>query len=274
MLSNKDVTVIVPIHEYNEEIGKFLKNALDSVPSDMSIILSTGKEILPDDLGMNSNTSILVNEDVTMLSFQNLVNAAVKHIETEWFSILEFDDEYSPKWFENFEKYQEYNQKYNFFLPINDLYEYNKEARDAGDDTRDNFAGNGNEAPWAESFSSELGVIDEQSLDDYFSFYMTGAVIRKDTFEKLGMLKNNIKLTFWYEFMLRAAHKGETFYVVPKVGYAHLLGRTGSLLNEYRDTIDKEESDFWFKTAKKESFFKEERPVLYAKASDSKKDNK
>lgn len=78
-------------------------------------------------------------------------------------------------------------------------------------------------------------------------------------------MKPSIKLTFWYEFLLRfVSHSvGGNIFVIPKIGYVHGLGRKGSLLEHYRETVQKEESEFWIKTAKKESFFKEERAVEY-----------
>ena len=63
--------------------------------------------------------------------------------------------------------------------------------------------------------------------------------------------------------MLRASHKGEKIYVVPKVGYAHILGRDGSLMVQYRSEMDTNESDFWYKIAKKESYHKEDRNRVY-----------
>ncbi len=81
----------------------------------------------------------------------------------------------------------------------------------------------------------------------------------------LPYLKESIKLTFWYEFMLRALKKGEKFYVIPKIGYRHILGRDNSLLMQYRKEIDEKESDFWFRTAKSESFFDKDRNKTYSK---------
>lgn len=264
MITNKDITVIIPVHEWNENVEKLLNEAIKSCQNDCPIILITKTGISEPIYHKfaEANSSRIhqygagVRENGEQKStFQELVNEAVKRVETDWFSILEFDDEYSPIWLDNFIKYQEYNQQYNFFLPINDL--YNVEGG------KDEFIGNGNEAVWASSFSEEIGVIDEKSLDDYFDFYLTGGIFNTKVWNQLGGLKESIKVTFWYEFMLRAAHKGEKFYVVPKIGYSHVLGRDNSLLMHYRNTVDTKESEFWFKTAKKESFFKEDRNKVY-----------
>lgn len=251
MVTKKDITVIIPAHKWDEDIKKMFTEARNSVDHEVKVMVVTTSES-----GYEfDDQSISVIKSNDGSSFQHLVNLGVENVDTEWFSILEFDDEYAKTWFDNFIKYQEYNQQYNFFMPLNDLYNV--------EDGKDEFVGNGNEAVMAASFSEEIGVVDEKSLDDYFSYYIPGSVIKTQLWKDLGGLKEGIKLTFWYEFMLRAAHNGEKMYVVPKVGYAHVLGRKGSLMDEYRQTIDKEESNFWFNHAKKQSFHKTDKHVKY-----------
>lgn len=267
MVKKSDITVIIPVHKWDIEIEKMFGEAVKSIDSEAKIIVATTED---------SGFSYVIDErkddcfDVVKSndgsSFQHLVNLGVKNVKTEWFSILEFDDEYSKIWFDNFIKYQEYNQQYNIFLPLNDLYSV--------ENGKDEFVGNGNEAVMAASFSEEIGVIDEKSLEDYFSFYIPGGIIRTKTWNEIGGLKESIKLTFWYEFMLRAAHKGEKVYVVPKIGYAHVLGRKGSLMDEYRNTIDEKESSFWFAQAKKQSYHKTDKKVEYHPGSDKDLDDK
>lgn len=251
MVSKSDITVIIPVHKWDEEIRKMFVEAIKSVPSEIQVLVSTdansGFEF------KERECKVVKSSDGS--SFQHLVNLGVENVQTEWFSILEFDDEYSTIWFDNFIKYQEYNQQYNIFLPLVDL--YNVEGG------KDDFIGNGNEAVMAVSFSDEIGVIDEKSLEDYFSYYVPGGIIKTSLWKELGGLKEGIKLTFWYEFLLRVAHNGEKIYVIPKVGYAHVLGRAGSLMEHYRNTIDKEESEFWFNEAKKQSYHKADKQVQY-----------
>jgi hypothetical protein len=76
-------------------------------------------------------------------------------------------------------------------------------------------------------------------------------------------LKPSIKITFWYEWLLRATNKGKKVFVIPKVGYNHTLGRQGSLVEQYKADIDKEESQWWFDLAKREYFYKEDRKKEY-----------
>jgi hypothetical protein len=251
MVKKKDITVIIPVHKWDNEIEGMFKKARASVSKGVNVLVST-----TEDSGYEyDDKSIKVVKTNGSSSFQHLVNFGVENVTTEWFSVLEFDDEFTDIWLDNFFKYQEYNQQYNIFMPMNDLYDV--------EGGKNEFVGNGNEAVMAASFSDEICVIDEKSLEDYFSYYIPGSIIKTDLFKNLGGLKESIKLTFWYEFMLRAAHNGEKMFVVPKIGYKHVLGREGSLMDEYRKTIDKKESEFWFNQAKKQSYFKTDKKIAY-----------
>jgi hypothetical protein len=88
---------------------------------------------------------------------------------------------------------------------------------------------------------------------------MTGSIFNTADWKEVGGLKSPIKLTFWYEWLLRATYKGKKVYVIPKVGYVHLLGRKGSIIEEYKKSIDDKESNFWVNVARKDYFYKDVR---------------
>ena len=94
----KDITIIIPFHEPTEENYKLLDRAIGSVPSDYSIYLSVPSNIELNDINF-PNTESKVLKETEKATFQDLVNAAAKKVETRWFSILEFDDEYTDIWF-------------------------------------------------------------------------------------------------------------------------------------------------------------------------------
>jgi hypothetical protein len=180
-----------------------------------------------------------------------LVNQAVG--DSTWFSILEYDGTYTPIWFDNFKKYADFYPDISVFVPLEDLI-------DASDDK---FIGIGNEAPWASSFSNEIGYIDLDCLQNFFDFYMTGSIFNTADWKEVGGLKSSVKLTFWYEWLLRLTNKGKKVFVIPKVGYNHTLDRKGSLVNIYKETVSGEESQWWFDLAKREMYFKEDRNKTY-----------
>ena len=248
----KDITVIIPVHEHNDFVKSLLNRAIVSVPSEYKIVVSTSLEVdfsyLTEEY---SNVNILTNSAKN--DFCSLVNYAVNEIDTKWFSILEFDDEYTNIWFNNVEKYIEYNPEVSVFLPLEELIDFNQNK----------FIGYGNEAPWASSFSNEIGYIDNDCLQQYFDFYLTGAIFNTEDWKTYGGLKPSIKISFWYEFLLRITNKGKKVFVIPKLGYKHYVDRENSLYDIYRKTIDEKESTWYFELAKQEQYYKEDRNKKY-----------
>lgn len=247
-----NITVIIPVHEYTEENISLLKNAISTVPSKYDIIVSVPSSSAADfneDFGNNVN----VVSNTENASFPSLINAATSSVSTKWFSILEFDDEYTSIWFNNVEKYIEYNPSTSIFIPLEDIKDYNSKK----------YIGFGNEAPWASAFSNEIGYIDLDCLQNYFDFYLTGSVFNLDDWNDVGGLKPSIEITFWYEFLLRATNKDKKVFVIPKVGYTHYLNREKSLTNIYKETMSDKETQWWFELAKKDYFFKIEKDPSY-----------
>ena len=243
----ENLVVVIPVHEFNDEVGKLLTNAINSVPENIEVRVSCKKGLeskIKKYLKDWSDIKIITNEKS---DFASLINNGIKN--SKYFSILEYDDEYTPIWFNNVEKYIETMPDVSVFIPLTDIVDFNTKK----------FSGCGNEAPWASAFSNNIGFIDNDCLKNFFDFYMTGSVFNTDDWNEVGGLKPSIKLTFWYEYMLRATNKDQKIFVVPKVGYNHYMGRKDSLTENYRENMSKEEQDFWFKLAKKEYFFKEDR---------------
>jgi hypothetical protein len=84
-----------------------------------------------------------------------------------------------------------------------------------------------------------------------------------------NLFKDNIKLTFSYEFLLRLTHNGVAIMTVPKIGYQHVNFREDSLFWSYQNEgskLSENEAKFWLETSKKEFFFKNKRDVEYVEA--------
>ena len=246
-----EIAVIIPFHVSTETNIELLKSAIASVPNEMEIYISCGNGEMnfPEDV---TKRCTIVQESAET-DFCSLVNAATEKIDKKWFSILEFDDTYTPIWFTNVVKYIDFMPSVSVFMPFEDITDY----------TSKKYINMGNVEAWASSFSNEIGYIDTDCLQNYFDFYLTGCVFNTDDWREIGGLKPHIKVTFWYEWLLRATNKGKQVYVIPKVGYNHILGRDDSLTSLYKKELSEKEVQWWFDLAKKDYFFKEEKEPSY-----------
>lgn len=258
-----NITVILPIHELEGENNiNLFKNAIESVsrqtvkPDELLIVVPKGSKVektLKDfDFG-DDKTLVKIASNDGNTDFASQMNYGVSQCKTEWFSILEFDDEYSDKWFANVVKYREAHDEIDIFMPI--IVDVN--AADNG------FMGLTNEAVWANSFSDELGILDNNALLSFQNFNIDGLTMKKETFESFGGFKSNIKLTFIYEFLLRMTFKDAKVMVIPRFGYKHLNQREGSLFNTYKNEINVVEANWWLAQAKKEYYFDKDREIKY-----------
>jgi hypothetical protein len=121
-----------------------------------------------------------------------------------------------------------------------------------------------NETVWAQQFvgeNGEMGYLNQNALKQYTDFKLSGAVIKRSEFLNLGRYKSNIKLTFMYEFLLRALNNASKIFSIPKIGYKHLATREGGLFDTYLKTMPVDERKFWFDVATKESNFINDRPI-------------
>lgn len=253
----KDLTVIVPVHEYNEEIGKLLDRAVDSfvatdTDKDTELLFIGPKSVITTlkDKYKGDNRTFVENEKS---DFCNQINTAVDKCR-KYFSILEFDDVYTPNWFKNVKEYFKEDDSISVYLPLTEIVKFGKE---------DEPIGYVNEAALATSFSEKLGYLDLESLLSYMNFNTTGAVFKTSDFVEVGKLKTPIKLSFWYEFLLRAVRNDKKVYVIPKVGYIHTLDRDNSLTETYNKTMKPEEAEFWIELAQKDYLFKKTRDISH-----------
>ena len=263
-MDNK-VTVIVPVHRINEEEKDYFAKAMSSLkeqkelPTKIMIVVpkdSDVKKVVESFEYSDNVKSILeIVENDGNTDFCSQINFGVSKVETEWFSILEMDDEYSKIWFSNFYKYADYYDDVDVFLPI--VLDANIEGR---------FLHFTNEPVWAKDFSDKIGFLDNDALLNYPSFQISGGVYRKESFESVGKLKSSIKLQFVYEFFLRMTYYDKKIMTIPKIGYKKTNMRPSSLFFEYYNgtqKIDPLEAKWWFNTAKKECYFKQDRGITY-----------
>ena len=246
-----ELTVIIPVHKYTEKVRAYLTNAIASVKSlensdDVKLMIVSPKSV---DFGDDINYENVEFVNSKKSDFCSQVNEGVKNCKTKYFSILELDDIFTEKWLINVEKEIEKGESASLYLPLTELY----------DDVEKKHVGYINEVVWANSFSDELGFLDMESLSVYMNFNVTGGVFETEEFKNIGGLKPSIKLSFWYEFLLRMINNGNRVYVIPKTGYIHTINREDSLTSTYQKTMTQDEADFYMDLAKKDYFFKKER---------------
>ena len=254
-----DITIIVPLHIYDETVKGLLANALNSV-SECQKIYEHGKLdvliVAPKDVAEKldvENAKVIVNDGKT--DFCSQINFAVDNVTTDFFSILEFDDEYTPKWFNMAHDYYYGNETISAFLPINLTHDENGKWDYA------------NALALSPAFitpdandKDDIGIINRLRLEHCSLFNLTGGIINTQDFIKCGKYKPSIKAAFNYELLLRMTGKFELkVMVVPKEGYIHTLGRIGSLTDEYRKTMSIDEVDKWFGLALRECVHVEDR---------------
>lgn len=250
-----NISIIIPVHEYDESIKKYLERAVNSVNEQTvkpeKVFVVSSKKINDDvkeDFG--DEVDYIVNKG--SLDYCTQINVGVKECKTKYFSVLAFDDKYNKNWFRSVDKYIETMPEYSIYLPIVNFI-----------DSDDKIMGFANELIWAMSFSNELGIIDADVLETYYDFSVSGGVFRVDDFIEVGGLKPSIKLSFWYEFLLRAVNNDIKIYVIPKSGYFQLIGREDSIMDIYSKTMDEKERSWWIKLASKEYLYKKERKKEY-----------
>jgi hypothetical protein len=188
-------------------------------------------------------------------NFADQVNRGVEISKSNWCSIMEFDDEYSNIWFKNAKKYMDIYTDVDVFLPI---------VVDVDDKMV--FAGFTNEATFAQNISNEMGYLNNETLQNYQNFQISGMVFKKDMFMEVGKIKSNIKLTFGYELFLRITHNSKKIMTIPKIGYRHINLREGSIFWNYKNgdqKLSEQEARFWIESAKKEYFFTSQRDIKY-----------
>lgn len=260
-MEKNNISVILPVHELNEVTKPLFNNAVQSVkeqivrPDELVIVVPKGSEVASYvkafDYG-NYKDSVKIAENDGETDFCSQVNFGVTTSKSEWFSILEFDDEFAKIWFKNVLEYRAAHTDVELFMPI--VLDVNSE---------NGFIGFTNEAVWAQSFSEVLGILDNGALLSYQNFNTDGMVIKKSVYDEFGGFKPSMKLTFIYEFLLRMTFKAVKIMVIPKFGYKHVNQRDGSLFSTLKETIDPTEARWWLSQAKKESFFAKDRKITY-----------
>ena len=260
----KKITIIVPLHEYNEA---YLKRALSSIDLGeqknfkyYELLFVGPKDICEDSEKLaktinNLEVRSLINEET---DFQTQINKAVFDCVTPYFTILEYDDMYTSNYFKNMQDFIKKHSEYSAILPINEFITIDNETVSFG-----------NEIALDPSFANEIGVIGLEELQIFMDFNCTGGLFKTEDFISVGGLKKSLKIASWYEFLMRLCYKSKKIYVTPKIGYYHTINRNGSYMDVMQKEITQEEGKFLINTSRQEYFFKEDRNVTFEQSEDN-----
>jgi hypothetical protein len=255
----KKISVILPVHKWDDDYRIMFDNAFKSVErfyNDVKLLIVAPKNVLSNIKIEQTNLECVIIENKGKTDFCSQINLGIDNCETEWFSILEIDDEYNKNWVNLFNEYSNENPDVDVFLSL--VKDINVEG---------NFLSYTNESTWAYGFTDKQGLLDNAALLEYQNFQISGGIYRTSKIKEYGKLKENIKLTFGYEFLLRLTFNNLKIMTIPRVGYQHVNFREDSLFWSYKnsdkDKLDSNEVKFWLDTAKKEFFFKNVRDINY-----------
>lgn len=254
-----NISVILPVHNLNEDNKPLFKTAVDSVlkqdkkPQELILVANSEEDnsILESFVLGNEIKYKVIYVDGP--SIEKKINAGIKESSGEYISILEMDDEYSKIWFSSVEKYVQHFPLIDCFLPMVINF-----------DTKTNsLAGLVNELPLAKDATDIRNLLDINVLLNYPNFLISGAVMAKSIFEDNGYFKENIKVTSFYEFLLRQIESDVKFMTIPRFGYKHSVNRDDSFTTITQNTLSKNELNFWHDIAKREYHHSEDRVIEY-----------
>ncbi len=257
-----NLTIIIPVHEFNETISGYLDKAIESIKRQEGdvekpdLIIVSAYNIVNDVnkfLAEKYNSEFISIANKNKTNYQSQVNFGVEFVKTKYFSVLEFDDEYGTSFIKNINVYTETYPNIDIFLTM--MIEVNE--KNEGIKLT-------NETVWAQQFvgeNGEMGYLNSTSLKQFTDFKLSGAVIKTSEFKNIGGYKSNIELTFMYEFLLRALENTLKVFTIPKIMYKHFATREGSMFSTYLKTMPIDERKFWFDTANKEFNFANDRVI-------------
>jgi hypothetical protein len=260
-MNKKNITVLVPVHRVDGDYKEMLLNAISSMETfhnDVAVSIICPPSVKKEISQLSDKIEINIIENKGDTDFCSQINLGITNCDTEWFSILEMDDEFKPVWLKSVNDYIKEYSDVDVFLPV---------VKDVNVDGK--FLSFTNESTWAYGFVEKQGFLDNETLLDYQNYQTSGGLFKTQVIKDNGSLKENIKLTFSYELLLRLTHNGVKIMSIPRIGYQHVNFREDSLFWAYKNDdsvkLTEDEVKFWLETAK-EFFFKNKRDVKYEQA--------
>ena len=160
-----------------------LKNAITSVENfhnDVEVLIVAPTSIKKGLKDLSQKLDITIVENKGETDFCSQVNLGIEKCKTEWFSILEMDDEYKPIWLKSMNEYILENPDVDVFFPI--IKDVNVEGK---------FLSFTNESTWAYGFVDKQGFLDNETLLDYQNYQISGGLYRTQVVKDNGFTTFN-----------------------------------------------------------------------------------
>ena len=260
-----DLTVIIPINKLENDLDnnlfteciKSIFNQIDEIKPKEVIVITNKETSKSIDLKEYKSVKFVINDE-TSDNIQSQINKAVKEVKTNYFMVLDSDDEITNFYFKNLSMHMEEMTNVDMFLPL------------IADVTLDKKIHRYiNEINWAKDVTNDKhGYLTMETLMNYNLVSINGAAIRKEKFEEAGGLKESIKLSFVYEFLMRFTNIDGITYTIPKIGYLRKMGRENSYLAQQM-SMESDEVNFWWGLAKKEYVWPHDRNKTYVKKQET-----
>lgn len=270
-----DLLVLHP--EFSEEQLNFLKETLNNPKIILRKQNAEGileEEVLTTDGKINYSLLVSTSDTFPKI-FNEGFNVALEN-GYEFYSVIEANDVVGLNWYTHANIYAKENENVSIFLPL---------IRNTVNGV---FSSLINEAPWAEGMAEEAGKVDSNLLSRFNCIIPIGAIFKVKALEEYSELKDDnkrypfkesIKISHYYEFLMRMIYNDVKAMCVPRIGYefkitnSEFFKHTGCKIpqNLSQIPIDKggitpAEGSFWMNLAKKEYFFDEDRNKVYEEA--------
>lgn len=260
-------TFIIPFHlqfkgEAKEKLIRAInsfniaRNANSIIHDDFKLIIATTNPISISDI--NDVAYIEILECKNKSTYSELVNAAIEKIEdSEYVSILEYDDELTKNSLKCFVDYNKYsfdnNEEVDIFTGLAFV------LASSDDNSESRLVGISNEPAFAPGVSEEYGKFDFNMMLRTNFIFLNGCFIKRNLFDQYGKFKENFEMFYDYEFILRMIYNGANVKAIPKITHLHYLSNNGAFAkfsNEPHDVREK-----WLNAARRELFFEEDREI-------------
>ena len=117
----KNITVILPVHRIEDSYRVMLDNAIKSVEQfheDVKLMIVCPPSVKFELTNISEVLDINIVTNNSKTDFCSQVNLGIEKCDTEWFSILEVDDEYKSIWLKSTNEYVKTYTDVDVFLPV------------------------------------------------------------------------------------------------------------------------------------------------------------